>query len=270
MDWLREFFGFGGYKREPEGYLSWQHLLFVSSLMVIMISLAIVLGLKQRKKDLKKKNKVLIWSAILIDSFEIFKWIIICTRENSARPMLIMLPLFMCSIQLITIPLAAFTKGRIKEASLDFVFIFGALGAVLGTYFAGNNYASYPVISFDNVNSGITHAISGFAALYIGIVGLTSMKVKNIWISFIIILTFCVFAYIADIFIPYNYMFLISGDGTPYDLIYNLVHGNKIAYPICVVLLFLIYVSLFYLVFFSIRKAKNKKNIKNQQKQIKT
>lgn len=76
-----------------------------------------------------------------------------------------MLPLFMCSIQLITIPLAAFTKGRIKEASLDFVFIFGALGAVLGTYFAGNNYASYPVISFDNVNSGITHAISGFAAL---------------------------------------------------------------------------------------------------------
>ena len=94
--------------------------------------------------------------------------------------MLFMLPLFMCSIQLITIPLAAFTKGRIKEASLDFVFIFGALGAVLGTYFAGNNYASYPVISFDNVSSGVTHAISGFAALYIGIAGLTNMKVKNI------------------------------------------------------------------------------------------
>ena len=36
---MSEFFGFDGYAREPEGYFSWQHLLFVSSLMVIMILL---------------------------------------------------------------------------------------------------------------------------------------------------------------------------------------------------------------------------------------
>jgi hypothetical protein len=43
---MKDFFGFGGYSRPAEGYLSWQHLLFVSSLMAIMITLAIVLGLK--------------------------------------------------------------------------------------------------------------------------------------------------------------------------------------------------------------------------------
>ena len=48
---MGEFFGFGGYKRTPEGYMSWQHLLFVSSLMAIMIALAIIFGLKNRKKD---------------------------------------------------------------------------------------------------------------------------------------------------------------------------------------------------------------------------
>ena len=257
---MKEFFGFGGYERTPEGYMSWQHLLFVSSLMLIMIGLAVFLGLRNRKKDEKSKNKILIWSAILIDSFEILKFIIVCSREASIEPMLRMLPLFLCSIQLITIPLAAFAKGRIKEAALDFVFIFGILGAFAGTYGAGQNYSAYPVLSFDNVVSGITHSISGFASLYIIISGMASMKTKNIWISFSILIGFCVLAYIADVTIPYNYMFLMAGDGTPYDIFYNLVKGNKVLYPMIVVILFLMYISIFYLVYLLIqrRKAQNK------------
>ena len=97
------------------------------------------------------------------------------------------LPLFLCSIQLIAIPLAAFSKGRIKGAALDFVFIFGLLGALLGTYGAGNNYSVYPVLSIDNVASGITHSISGFASLYIAISGMVSMKKKDIPITFAIL-----------------------------------------------------------------------------------
>ena len=256
---MKEFFGFGGYERTPEGYMSWQHLLFVSSLMLIMIGLAVFLGLRNRKKDEKSKNKILIWSAILIDSFEILKFIIVCSRGASLKPMLYMLPLFLCSIQLITIPLAAFSKGRVKEAALDFVFIFGILGAFAGTYGAGQNYSAYPVLSFDNVVSGITHAISGFASLYIVISGMASMKTKNMWISFTILLGFCVLAYIADIIIPYNYMFLMAGDGTPYDIFYNLVKGNKVIYPMIVVVLFLIYISLFYLVYLLIQR-KRKQN----------
>lgn len=253
---MKEFFGFGGYERTPEGYMSWQHLLFVSSLMLIMIGLAVFLGLRNRKKDEKSKNKILIWSAILIDSFEILKFIIVCSREASIEPMLRMLPLFLCSIQLITIPLAAFAKGRIKEAALDFVFIFGILGAFAGTYGAGQNYSAYPVLSFDNVVSGITHSISGFASLYIIISGMASMKTKNMWISFSILIGFCVLAYIADITIPYNYMFLMAGDGTPYDIFYNLVKGNKVLYPMIVVILFLMYISIFYLVYLLIQRRK--------------
>ena len=253
---MGEFFGFGGYKRTPEGYMSWQHLLFVSSLMVIMIALAIILGLKYKNKDDKSKNKVLIWSAFLIDGFEILKFIIVCSREASIEPMLRMLPLFLCSIQLITIPLAAFAKGKVKEAALDFVFIFGILGAFAGTYGAGQNYSCYPVLSFDNVVSGITHSISGFASLYIVISGMASMKVKNMWISFTILIGFCVAAYIADVLIPYNYMFLMAGDGTPYDIFYNLVKGNKVLYPMIVVILFLLYICAFYGVYFFIKKRK--------------
>lgn len=255
---MKEFFGFGGYQREAEGFLSWQHLLFVTLLMAVMVALAIVLGKKYQHTDNGKRNKILIVSAIAIDSLELFKIVLMCIRSNNPLDWLYNLPLFLCSIQLITIPLAAFAKGRVKEAALDFVFIFGILGAVMGTYGAGNNYGTYPVLCFDNVVSGLTHAISGFASLYIAISGMASMKKKNIWISFSILGSFCVLAYIANILVDYNYMFLMRGDGTPYDIAYNLVGGSPVLYPILVVLLFVAYVSLFYWIFYLIRKRSKK------------
>jgi len=247
---MREFFGFGGYQREPEGYMSWQHLLFVSSLMVIMIGLSVMLGILNRHKSDRRKNVVLIVSAILIDAFEIFKIIVLLIRsDNPGQAWQTMLPLFLCSIQLITIPLAAFAKGRVKESALDFVFIFGILGAVLGTYGAGQNYNAYPVLSIDNVVSGITHTISGFASLYIVISGMASMKRRNLPICFGILFGFCAAAFAANAAFDYNYMFLRRGDGTPYDIFYNLVGGNPIIYPAIVISLFVAYITAFCLIF---------------------
>jgi len=256
---MREFFGFGGYQREPEGYFSFEHILFVSSLMVVMVCLAVWLGLRNRGKSDKQKNTVLAVSAILIDAFELFKIIIICTRAKDPLGWIYILPLFLCSIQLITIPLAAFAKGRVKEASLDFVMIFGILGAVLGTYLAGNNYSSYPVMSLDNVVSGITHSISGFCSLYIGFSGMTSMKKKNIPITLSILTCFCILAYLANVIIDYNYMFLMRGDGTPYDIIFNLVNGHPFFYPVIVVILFYIYIVAFYWVYYQIIRLKGQR-----------
>ena len=145
------------------------------------------------------------------------------------------------------------------NAALDFVFIFGILGAVLGTYGAGNNYAAYPVLSLDNVVSGITHALSGFASLYIAFSGMESMKKKNAPISFAILFSFGVAAMIANIILDYNYMFLVRGDGTPYEILYSLVGGNAVLYPISVMLLFVLYISAFYAVFYFARKRVAKK-----------
>ncbi len=247
---MREFFGYGGYVREPEGYMSWQHLTFVTSLMIIMVALAIFLGLRYRHSDVRTKNKVVIASALLIDGFELLKIIVYMTRsDDPATAWHNLLPLFLCSIQLITIPLAAFAKGRVKEAALDFVFIFGILGAVTGTYGAGQNYSCYPVLSMDNVVSGITHAISGFASLYIVISGMASMKKKNIPILFSILFGFCAAALMANLTLETNYMFLMRGDGTPYDIFYNMVNGNAVIYPIIVMALFVVYIGIFQVAF---------------------
>ena len=265
---IGEFFGFGGYSRPAEGYMSWQHLTFVTSLVVVMIICAAVLGHRNKNKDEKQKNRVLIAAAIAIDVFELFKIVVLCFRAEDPWHWLTELPLFLCSIQLITIPLAAFSKGRVKEASLDFVTIFGVLGALMGTYFAGNNYGCYPVISMDNVVSGITHCISGFASLYILISGMSRMKRKNIPITMAILGSFCVAAYVANRCLDYNYMFLMRGDGTPYDIVFNLVKGHPVFYPLLVVLLFVIYIVAYYYCYYAIGKrvGKQENNVEEQAK----
>ena len=255
---IQEFFGFGGYTREPEGYMSPEHLIFVTSLLLIWVVCAILLGRHNRHKDDRQKNRALIASALLIDGFEILKIVIMTWRSDDAMPWRTLLPLFLCSIQLFTIPLAAFSKGRIKEASLDFVAIFGMLGAVLGTYAASQNYGTYPVLSFDNVVSGITHSISGFAALYILVAGMSAMKKRNIPITCAIVGSFCAAAYTANILVDYNYMFLMRGDGTPYDLLYKLVGGSPIFYPLGVVALFVLYIVAFYLIYYLVTGRRKK------------
>lgn len=257
---MKEFFGWDGYTREIEGFLSWQHLTFVSCLMVVMIFLAILIGRRNRNRDDRTKNRVLIVAAILIDSLELFKLVTVCLRAHDPLSWLYDLPLFLCSIQLIAIPVAAFSRGRIKHAALDFVLILGILGAVLGTYGAGNNYGSYPVLCFDNVVSGLTHSIAGFSSLYIAISGMMSMKKRNIPYTMSILITFCVAASAANALLDYNYMFLRRGDGTPYDILYNLVGGHPIIYPIGVVLLFVVYILAFYGVCFLVRAKQAKKH----------
>ena len=256
MGIVREFFGFGGYQRAAEGAMSWQHITFVTLLVLIMTSLAIFFGKKEKQASSSEKNRVLIGAAFLIDGLELFKIVLLCFRGNDPWGWLYNLPLFLCSIQLITIPLAAFSRGRVKEAALDFISIFGLLGALLGTYGAAQNYGTYPVLSFDNVVSGLTHCISGFCALYILISGQASMKKENIWITFCVLLGFCVAAYVTNHLVDYNYMFLMRGDGTPYDILYNLVGGSQVLYPLCVVALFLVYIVAFYGIFFLVKKKR--------------
>ena len=51
-------------------------------------------------------------------------------------------------------------------------------------------------------------------------------------------------------------MFLLRGDGTPYDIVYNLVGGNQVLYPLMVVGLFLVYIGAFYGIVRLIRSKK--------------
>ena len=263
---MLEFFGLeaenGGYLREPEGYLSWQHLLFVTLICLGAILLGVLLGKRSRGRSDREQNRVLVSAALLIDALELFEIVFLCFRSHDPLNWLKNLPLFLCSVQAVALPMAAFCKGRLRLAARDFVSVFGVLGMLLGTYGAGQNYACYPVLSFNNVQSGIVHGISGFAAVYIFAAGMASLQKRNAGITYCILAGLCAVAYVANVLIGYNYMFLMRGDGTPYDLVYNAVGGSPVLYPLSVVGLFLLYIALFYRIVFLIRrKREHERNI---------
>ena len=285
MNAIKWFFGFAEYKEyELHNAWTWKHLLFVSYFIVVMIGLALFIGFLMRGESNKSKNKAIIASAIAINAFEMIKIVVACIdSDNVVRTIrCTLLPLFLCSIQLIALPMAAFCKGRLKEASLDFVMIFGILGAIFGTIGAAQNYNAYPVLSFHNVVSAITHSISGFASIYIMTSGMLSLKKKNLWITFSIIGVFSVAAYLMNVFngIAYenrvfnengkaaasNYMFLMHHDDTPYFIFYNMVGGNKVLYPLLVVGAFIAYAYLIYMIPVIITKIKEKKAKKLEKK----
>ena len=264
MEFIREFFGIGGYQRTPEGAYSWQHLTFVGSLLTLMVILAVWLGLRNKNKEFAVRNRVMIWAAILIDGLELIKIGLACYNSHVQgfpwyEGILYNLPLFLCSIMLIAIPLAAFTHGHAREVCEDFVAMFGILGAIAGTIGAAQNYGSYPVLGFDNMVSGFTHAISGFTSLYVMIVGLADLTKRHVVPCLALLLSFCGVAYGVNHLLDYNYMFLMGGDGTPYDILYNLVGGSPVWYPLFVVALFVVYMGAFYGIAALIRKRKKAK-----------
>ena len=167
------------------------------------------------------------------------------------------LPLFLCSIQLFTIPLAAFSKGRVQEAALDFVFIFGSIGALGGTYLAGNIFGGSPVLSADVFFSVATHSVSGFAALYIGFSGLASMRKENIFITACIMVCFEIIAYVCNMLFDCNYMFLDNSAGTPFSIVETITGGNQLFYSLFVAAIYLVYMSIYYSIYyFSIAMSK--------------
>ena len=239
LDALKEFYGYGGYTREPAGAYSPGHLIFVGILIVLMIAAAIAVGLICKKKGEKSKDLVLKISAIAFCVIEITR---IAGLVIKGWSILNLLPFFLCSIPLFSLPLAAFAKGRLRDSAIDFNAIFGLLIAIMGTVGAAQNFGNYPVISFENVFSAVTHIIPGFVALFIFITHTQKMEKRNMPIVFSFITGFCIVAYIVDKIVDYNYMFLIRDDGTPYSIFTNMVGGNKVLYPIMVVGSLLVYI----------------------------
>ena len=73
---------------------------------------------------------------------------------------------------------------------------------------------------------------------------------------------FCAAALIVNHAVDYNYMFLRRGDGTPYDILYNLVGGHQVIYPLSVVGLFLVYIVVYELGY---HLATGNKNAKQEE-----
>lgn len=262
---IKIYFGFESDPREAEGWLSWQHLLYVTLMVALAVLLAVLLGRKYKNRSEKEKLKVVRIATVVILSCEIFKIVINSVQAHDPLHFLSNLPLFLCSIHLLAMPFAAFGKGRVRETCSDFILVFGPLGCIAGTYLAGNIFGGSPVLSFGPMVSVTTHCISGFVGVYLGISRLARLKKKNLSFTLSILVFFELLAWSANQYLKverfghsyqHNYMFFTSSDGTPFSICEKIVGGNQVLYTLFVALLYIAYLAAFAAVWMLCAKRK--------------
>ena len=263
MDFYKWFFLEEG--REPAGLFSLAHILTVTLTLAFFLTLAVFLA-KKFKGDSKKQNLVLLISGIAIVAVQLSKNIwLLCETDNIVDCIVGNWPLYFCDVPIYIIPLAALTKGRFKQWCIDFMAICGLLMGFMGNYFAGNLYPSHAIVSFSVFNALLNHSISAFVALFIWVSGLNKMEKRDIPFVIGILFTFMTIALTVDYISipikgsPRNFMFFFHGDGTPFTLFHDLVHGIKPLYQIIIYILQCGYMALFYVVYYAIIKGINKR-----------
>ena len=268
MDYVKEFFRWTN-NREPEGWLSWQHLVFVAVCIAITVFLGVFYGKRRKNSGTKAKQKVLLNAAIIMIATELTKIILISFRRHDVFAIRSMLPLFLCSINLFVIPLTAF-NSKITKITTYFVSVYGPLCCIAGTVLAANYYNGSPIFSFDVLNSTITHCISGFAGVYIMVSGLlrdydmTEDTLRYV-LSSLVLVPISFLALIANALnfnssYESNYMFLRHAAGTPFSIVENMAGHNPIIYPILVIILYLVYGFVFCGIYYFFAKRKAKKS----------
>lgn len=250
--------------RAPAGLFSWSHLLCVTIVFVGLLVLSYFLA-KKYKDNPKAQIIVLRIASIALLSFVVMKIsFLIATSDDVANTILENVPLFFCDMMFFAIPIASFSKGRVQDICFDFVAICGFLMGIMGNYFAGNIYASHPAFCYLSLLNSLIHAIYSFAALFIFKTHLNKMEKRNIPFVIGVLFVYMSIALTVDYITGKNFMFLLKGDDTPFEIIYTLVQGNLIGYQIIIYILQCGYLGLFYVVYYLICKwIDNKKKKEN-------
>ena len=250
--------------RPAAGLFSWSHLLSVTVVLVGLIVWAYFLGKKYRDNP-KGQRIVLGVASIAIWALYIMKMgFLLATTSDIGNTFLENIPLFFCDAIIFVVPIAALARGRAQNICLDFIAICGFLMGFMGNYFAGNIYSFHPAFSYLSLISAFSHGIAAFAAMFVFKARLNKMEKRDIPFVIGILFVLMTIALVVDYATGKNYMFLLGGDGTPFELVFNWVQHNLIGYQVIIYVMQCGYIGLFYAIYYPIAKRIQSKKKKEE------
>ena len=246
--------------RPPAGLFSWSHLLSVTIILGGLLVLGFFLAKKYGGNKKAERIIFIVAGAAIVTLYFAKLIFLLAISTNKGDTLVENLPLFFCDVMIIIIPIAAFAKGRIYDICVDFIAICGFLMGLMGCYFAGNIYNIRPAFCYQALINATSHSIAAFAAMFVFVARLNKMEKRNIPFVIGILFVLMSIALVVDYTTGKNFMFFLGGEGTPFDIFFNLVQGNLIAYQVIIYVLQCGYIGAFYLVYYLItRWIKNKK-----------
>ncbi|MCR5078531.1 MAG: YwaF family protein [Bacilli bacterium] len=240
-------------------YLGVAHIVAASIVTILFVGLGIFFGVRLKGAETKKRILPIKVATIIFLTVQLSYYIVNIARDGWGI-LIGILPLFLCDIQLFSLPFAAWGKGRVQKIAFDFSIVLGLLAALMGAWFNGAVFANNPIWSYDCIWNFINHCVPGFVAVYIMANRLSKLKMIDMLITFAVMALFEIVALIIDFTLNENYMFFRSSSGTPFFIFENMSGGNPVVYVILVILGQHAYVAIYYLVYFLVEKIAEKKN----------
>lgn len=241
--------GFFDYK--TDGYQSEMfktgHIVY----MILTLLLLIILPIALRKVSHKKISIYLKVTAIVVPITDLIKIIwetyhyypIHGTFEFQG-----LLPLYLCSLFIYTMPFAAFGKGKGKDFSLAFITTVGIVGGLSNVFYL-NILNYYPLFHYASFTSIFYHIMMSFTGLWL----LTSKYyVLDKYCSlkaFIPIILLSLIAIPVNYIFDGDYMLLKHAYGVPFlPALANLLHQYNIEF-IFIFIMFGVYIGVGYFIY---------------------
>ena len=200
-------------KAETFPMFGWEHLV-----LLMMMALALVLSLWDiAHAPRERAEKITKAAAIAVPLLEASHtvWLFTCGYTNPIK----LLPLHLCAMQSIFIPLAVFTRKRCFQ---EFIYATSVLGGIFGILFPTGVAECYPIWHYQTLQTAMLHGLLIFVPLAL----IYSRQFRPDFRNFpkVLFLFLCValVAAAVDFGFGENYMFLREApEGTPLAWVFD-------------------------------------------------
>ena len=197
------------------------HLILLS---ITITGIIIALHYTTHKKDKEVKN-IIMYSTMFLWFLEIVKIIFNLCSGNANNPNTY-IPLYFCSLILYAGLFSALAKGTLKRVGDIFLATGGIVAGVSFLLVPITSLTNYPMWHFISIQSFILHGIMVYIGLLINITHYVEYNKNDIKYYFGLIVFLGIIAYIVNLILGTNFMFISQNfPNTPMEIIYNCTGG---------------------------------------------
>ena len=200
------------------GMFSIGHLILLSVTIVGIVT-ALHYTLYKGKKEIKniiKNCTIFLWG------LEIIKIVFNLWSGNANNPNTY-IPLYFCSLILYTGLMSAFGKGTIKKVGDIFLATGGIIAGASFMLVPLTSLTNYPMWHFISIQSFVLHGTMVYLGVLINLTDYIEYNKSDIKYYFSLIIFLGIIAYIVNLILGTNFMFISQNfPNTPIEIIYNI------------------------------------------------
>lgn len=224
----------------PEGvgfsYFGSTHITWLCVFVIFTVLLSVLY--RCARKETRNVIRITIGSLIVLN--EIFKWTMLFIGGNAN---VTYLPFHLCSINIFLIAVHMFKPSRLID---DFLYLICIPAAIVALLFP--TWVSLPFGNFMHLHSFTVHILLAAYPIMLTVGGDIKPALKRFPCCLVILVGMAIVAYLVNILLDTNFMFLMyANEGNPLLLFEQMWGSHLLGFPVLLPLVFAIMYGIYYL-----------------------